>query len=70
MEDRIIHKNDADSAQVLADIIFGKRAQTFEEIRMRIFQRIVDTALYEGEDAARQLIHKIKCRLLQDREGW
>lgn len=75
MEDRIIYKNDADSAQILADIIFGKNPQTTSEtmlllLQARVLQKIADTALYEGEDAAKRLIHKIKCRLLQDHEGW
>ena len=75
MEDRIIYKNDVDSAQILADIIFGKNPQTTAEtmlllLQARVLQKIADTALYEGEDAAKSLIHKIKRRLLQDHEGW
>lgn len=69
------YKENVDPAQLMADIIFGKNPQTTSEtmlllLQARVLQRIADTALYEGEDAAKRLIHKIKRRLLQDHEGW
>lgn len=67
--DRIIYKNDADSAQVLADIIFGQKQQSPGDkllmLQGRVMQKIVDTILYEGEEAAKRLIYEIKCRLEQ-----